>query len=109
MVCSWSGFWKGHSSQSRGEYATSGQSNRSYQSSSGSQTNYEDRAAQEAQRRWRAHLDEQQRAVQLLHLLVDGVYLAGSSRFYIQVYYLSRIFEDSLETGSLFQSEGHTE
>ncbi|KAG0558054.1 hypothetical protein KC19_10G001300 [Ceratodon purpureus] len=52
---------RGHSSQSRGEYATSGQSNRSYQSSSGNQTNYEDRAAQEAQRRWRAHLDEQQR------------------------------------------------
>jgi len=49
---------RGHSSQSRGEYSTSGQSNRTYQSTSGSQ---EDRSAQEAQRQWRARLDEQQR------------------------------------------------
>ena len=101
MVCAWSGFRKGHSSQSRGEYATSGQSNRSYQSSSGNQTNYEDRAAQEAQRRWRAHLDEQQRTVKFLHLLVNDVYsyLAGSCRFYIEVDDFSRIFEDLLESG----------
>lgn len=50
-----------HSSQSHGEHNTSGRYNRAYQSASGSQTNYEDRTAQEAQRRSRAHLDEQQR------------------------------------------------